>query len=227
MKIVTLSDTHGFLPTELPVGDVLVISGDVCPASDHSISHQKWWLEERFNEWLEELPYDKDHIVMIAGNHDLIFMNEPQLVPKLHCQYLEDSGVTIDGVNFYGYPHTPIFCNWAFNRTPEYLERAADKIPENTDVLLTHGPPYGILDVVTENCYGNIVSDKKEYLGCKGLKKRLNKMPDIKLHVFGHIHSSHGIVKPTPLSGSNTTFVNASYINENYDPAYDTIIVEV
>ena len=146
MKIVTIADQHGYLPDDLPEGDILVIAGDICPVNDHSVVNQIWWLTNRFNLWLDTLPYDKDHIVCIAGNHDKIFEKSPTEVPKLHCHYLEDSGVTIDDVKFYGYPHTPIFCNWAFNRTPEYLEMAANKIPDDIDVLLTHGPPYGILD---------------------------------------------------------------------------------
>lgn len=225
MKIVTLSDLHGHLPEDLPEGDVLVITGDICPVEDHNIGHQKWWLRERFNLWLDGLPYDHEHIVCIAGNHDWIFMNAPNAIPNLACHYLKDSGVIVDGVKFYGHPHTPVFCDWAFNRDPEYLEMVDDNIPDATDVLLTHGPPYGVLDTVKERYWESY--DPKAYLGCKILKKRVNAMPDLKLHVYGHIHSGHGIVKPSDLSENKTTFVNASYVNERYVPDYDIITVKI
>jgi len=227
MKIITLSDLHGLFPKDIPDGDVLVITGDICPADNHTIANQKWWLANRFNLWLKSLSFDKKHIVCIAGNHDWIFEKKPAEVPKLNCYYLEDSGVSIDGVNFYGYPHTPVFCNWAFNKSPNDLEEAANKIPDNTDVLLTHGPPYGILDTVADRYLIGYDPNETKHCGCTQLKKRVNKLLNLKLHVFGHIHSAHGIVKPSKLGKSSTTFVNASCVNESYELDYDIISVEI
>ncbi len=225
MKIVCLSDMHGNLPKTLPDGDALVIAGDICPATNHKVSYQVDWLEDVYNPWLKSLPYGKDNIAMIAGNHDWCFMNVPSSIPDLHCHYLEDSGATVGGLNVYGYPHTPMFCDWAFNRTPEYLANASNKIPDNTDILLTHGPPYGILDVVTEAYWDSF--DPNAHLGCKELIKRVYEMPDLKLHVFGHIHSGHGIEKPSVSSDDKTIYVNASIINERYKPVYDIITVDI
>lgn len=217
MKIVTLSDTHGHLPTDLPDGDVLVIAGDICPVYDHSIDYQHWWLDNRFNLWLDDLSYKE--IVCVCGNHDIIFENAPQKVPKLHCNYLQDSMVIIDDVVFYGYPHTIPFCGWAFNADPARLKAAADMIPDSTNVLITHGPPKGILDVVN----GRYCTPQfQNHLGDEYLKNKVDSLQNLKLHVFGHIHSGHGkdII-------NNTVFVNASYINERYEPDYNKIVVDI
>lgn len=215
MKIVALSDLHGCLLDSLPTGDILVIAGDICPATDHSIDYQKWWLEHRFNLWLESLPF-KD-IVGICGNHDFIFQEAPFLVPELKWNYLQQSDVIIDNIKFYGYPHTPIFYNWAFNCTTEQLKIICDGIPSDTNVLITHGPAYGILDCVTE-------SNKKlsGNLGDINITNRIKGLPNLKLHISGHIHSGHGMIKH-----DNIISVNASCINENYQEDYDIITVEI
>lgn len=216
MKIVTLSDTHGFLPTNLPDGDCLVIAGDICPAHNHTVEYQEGFLDDRFNNWLDSLPYK--HVVCIAGNHDWVF--ERGRPPFIHCNYLQDTSVVLDGVKFYGYPHTPMFCNWAFNETHENLVIAANKIPEDTDVLITHGPPYGILDSVTDPKWKNRAKD----LGCKALRDRVDNLPNLKLSIFGHIHSSKGNKRV-----GDTTFVNASYINEQYEHTddYNPFVVDI
>jgi Icc-related predicted phosphoesterase len=224
MKITCISDCHGQLPETVPEGDILIVAGDLCPANDHSNGNQRWWLKNRFNLWLDTLPFDKEHVVCIAGNHDWIFDRAPHMVPDLDCHYLQDSGVTIDGLKFYGYPHTPEFCSWAFNCRPKELEVASGKIPDDTDVLVTHGPPYGILDTVSENVWA-MHEEEDKHLGDKNLRERVDNMPDLKLHVFGHIHSGHGIVGPT--SKCKTTFVNAAHLNERYDPDYDITVVDV
>jgi len=216
MKIVTLSDLHGHLPENLPEGDCLVIAGDICPATNHNVAFQAKWLEVRFNLWLDFLPY-KD-IVCIAGNHDWVFEKAPAFVPKLKCHYLQESSVVINGVKMFGYPHTPVFCNWAFNRSHGELTEIVNKIPEDTDVILSHGPAYGILDSVTDQRWHGTAVD----LGCKALRKRVDELPNLKLVVCGHIHSAHDMIKR-----GNTTFVNASYLNESYYPDYSVQVVEI
>jgi len=223
MKIVAISDGHGNLPNNIPSGDVLVIAGDISPSWDHSVSFQKHWLESVFNPWLKSLPFDKDHIVLVAGNHDFIFDTNPNLVPELECQYLQNSSIVINDMKFYGHPYTSIFYDWAFMLDTKKLEEENNKIPFDTNVLITHGPPLGILDSVNDGKY------MRNNLGSHSLRKRVNDLINLNLHVFGHIHSSHGIQMPNKyhINNKGTTFVNASLLDELYDLVYDPIIIEI
>ena len=151
MKITFISDTHGKhaeLTDKLPGGDVLIHSGDF----------MRGGYEEGeaidFFDWLEHDVTGYEYKIIIAGNHDRLFENEPEQAAKLmgaYCPsviYLQDSSFKINGIKFYGSPHTPAFNNWAFNvrRNSDEIEKIWSKIPDDTDVLITHGPPLGILD---------------------------------------------------------------------------------
>jgi Icc-related predicted phosphoesterase len=207
-----ISDTHGLHDRieGLPDGDVLVHAGDFMNTGTDP--------EEilSFNRWLGEQPF-KNRIVC-SGNHDRYFQDYPQQARALltHAIYLENAGVTIDDVTFWGSPYTPEFLNWAFmyRRGPE-ARRHWDQIPDNLEVLITHGPPFGILDQV---------SPGSEHLGCEGLLKAIEeKKPEV--HIFGHIHGSAGT-----FDNGHTRFVNAAYLNERYrplDPAGKIQIVDL
>lgn len=215
MKIVCISDTHGqHRKFEIPEGDVLVFAGDL-------MTDGKNWPEiGDFNAWLGTLPHR--HKVVITGNHDRLFESNPYFSRGLltNCTYLENSGCEIDGVKFWGSPYTPTFCGWAFNSTPEELRRHWGLIPNDTDVLITHGPPYGISDVAVGG---------GEHLGCVDLlKKFLDFRANPKLHVFGHIHGSGGQSSfLNPNHGVRTRFVNASLVNEAYATVNKPIVVEL
>src|SRR5690606_32531661 len=140
---------------------------------------------------------------MIAGNHDFFFevaskdqVNEV-LAEYPEITYLNDSGVTIEGIKFWGSPVTPYFHNWAFNRFQNEIAEHWDLIPNGIDVLITHGPPYGILDKVYHD---------NRNVGCLILK---NKVKEVKpqVHVFGHIHEAMGVHEE-----GGTTYINASVI---------------
>jgi Icc-related predicted phosphoesterase len=212
MRIVAVSDTHNHRP-EVPDGDVLVHAGDITfmmhgdPAFKHIL---------RFREWLRSLPHKRK--VFIAGNHDFGFQTHPKESQYIvrEFDYLQDSGVEIDGVKFWGSPWQPWFFDWAFN-LPRDGDELAEKwalVPEDTDVLVTHGPPYGYGDH-TPGEYGPV-----ENVGCKLLRKRLLEVKP-RYHVCGHIHSGYGMYrvfsqvvpgkKPIP-----TEVVNASVCNEEY-----------
>lgn len=219
MRITTISDTHtrhGLIPTEhLPGGDLLLHSGDIMnsgynPQDIHS-----------FLNWFSTQPYT--HKVFIAGNHDRMFQDDPNFIKDLISHsyqdsiiYLEDSEVVIDGdgpngdypegnIRIYGLPHTPEFYNWAFNvpRNSHKMQEIMNKIPENTDILVTHGPPYGILDTISPRSY--------QALGCEILRDRVKQVRP-KIHVFGHIHGGRGIEYV-----DGTLFINASVLNESYN----------
>jgi Icc-related predicted phosphoesterase len=112
-----------------------------------------------------------------------------------------DSGVTIEGIKFWGSPVTPFFHNWAFNRYENEIGPHWDLIPEGIDVLITHGPPHGILDKTIREGWS---------VGCKSLKAKVDQIKP-QVHVFGHIHEEMGQVE---IGG--TTFINASVVDERY-----------
>ena len=113
MKIVAASDLHGMLPA-VPPCDLLLLGGDLCPLKDHSSRRQADWLDTTFRFWLASVPARK--IVGVAGNHDFVFQNDPDWVPRdLPWTYLQDSGCEWEGLRFWGTPWQPWFFDWAFN----------------------------------------------------------------------------------------------------------------
>lgn len=237
MKLVCISDIHGNLVSrkKLPDGDTLLIAGDVCPASDHSVTKQAVWLRLEFNPWLKRMGEKYKNIVLVAGNHDFVFENEEH-IPKLACHYLNESAVTIDGIKFYGHPWTPWFHDWAFNAYLDQLIEVNDKIPEDTNVLITHGPAHGVRDTVEQLRWGTDPGP----LGCHALAAKIKTLKQLKLHVFGHIHSSAGMTVTGGLSSVNASIldaptittrelssVNASLLDEYYKKVYDPIVVDL
>lgn len=196
MKLVLISDTHGNHNFRVPEGDVLIHAGDV------SLRGTKSEIDV-FIKWFQSQPHK--HKVFIAGNHDFYFEEAVKNKMKIEIPdviYLNDSGCKIDGLKFWGSPIQPAFFNWAFNRKRgAEIKKHWDLIPNDTDVLITHGPPYTILDLAKNG----------EYVGCKELKNKVKKIQP-KLHVFGHIHEAYGKV-----TQNKTIFVNASLLDHKYN----------
>ena len=220
MKIVCLSDTHCRLrKVTIPDGDILVHTGDLT---------FKGSIEETSQE-VRELGRYRDKfkaIVLVEGNHDWLGARHPELMDQMcydnRITLLRDSGVTIEGLKFYGSPHQPAFCNWAFNLPRgEALREKWALIPMDTQVLLTHSPPMGILDYF-EKFNGQKCEYELEHVGCADLYNRVMELKDLKLHTFGHIHYSHGQFKI-----GDTTFINASICTEEYRPTNAPITVEL
>lgn len=209
-KITSISDTHSFhKKLILPGGDFLVFAGDMEARDEHDLLD--------FCTWLDKQGYE--HIIVIGGNHDGYLANHGDVAKEIlkdHCTYLENSGCEIDGVKFWGSPYTPIFGTWWFMEPSSKLRQYWDMIPEGTDVVITHGPPYGILDVPL-----NMLSDEKEHVGCRYLLERIRRIKP-KLSVFGHIHFSYGTEEKFGVK-----FINASICNEEYDPDYKPVEVEL
>lgn len=214
MKIIAISDTHEQEDkVVLPKGDVLVHAGDIT----YKGSIPKL---AKFMEWIEKQPFK--HKIIISGNHDFCYENHShnmavKLSKEAGIVYLQDSGIEIDGVNFWGSPWTPFFFNWAFNlQRGEEIAKKWALIPENTNVLITHGPPFGILDEAPRGVM------QTEHVGCEELTKRIGDLPNLKAHVFGHIHHSYGTKQVGPC-----LFVNASSCTEEYKPTNAPIVFEV
>ena len=207
MKLVLISDTHTkHRYFDTPPGDVLVFAGDLM-----SSGWDRYEIED-FNAWLGEQP--QRFRVVIAGNHDWLFEKSPTTRNLItNAVYLQDSGVEIDGVRFWGSPAQPEFCNWAFNyKRGEEIDKIWQMIPDNTDVLITHGPPAGFRDWAKAG---------HESLGCRNLRSHVKRVKP-KLHVFGHIHGGYG----EDHDGA-THFVNASLLDEAYKPTHEPVVVEL
>jgi len=206
MKFVVISDTHGqHRSLKLPKGDVIIHAGDISK-SGHPVEI------EDFLDWFSKLKFK--YKIFIAGNHDFFLEHAhprviEQMIPK-GVIYLNDSGAEINGIKFWGSPITPWFHNWAFNRERgEEIKKHWELIPDDTDVLITHGPPMGILD---ENSCSQCV-------GCMDLLVKVNQVKP-KYHFFGHIHEGYGA-----LEKDGVTYVNGSVLNEYYEVANEVVII--
>ncbi len=210
MIIIIISDTHNKHKHlgKLPEGDVIIHCGDMTSMGrEHEIrDFMKWYSN------LEQFKYK----ICCAGNHDWLFeragIHARSLVSK-NVIYLQDQEVVIEGIKFYGTPVNLPFFDWAFNRPEEKLVQHWQAIPDDTDVLITHQPPFGIMDWS--------VYDKKA-TGSPSLYKEVLERIKPSLHVFGHIHSGHGVKVI-----EDTTFINASNLDEDYMCVYDPILVEL
>lgn len=219
MKILSISDTHSkHRSIKIEDADVIVCSGDITFRGELDILAD-------FVNWMKNLPIK--HKICVFGNHELDFegngFKRPYALSALQNAgiiYLEDSGVEIDGVKFWGSPITPYFHGWEFNRhRGEEIKKHWDQIPNDTNVLITHGPPYGILDTVM-NIPSN--SGRDLHQGCKDLTNKISDLTNLKAHIFGHIHCSYGIRKI-----HDTYFVNAAICNESYIPDNPPILIEI
>ena len=177
MKLVAISDTHNLHHSfgKLPQGDVIIHAGDFT-------TWGKTGEVRQFRNWFASLPYA--HKICIAGNHDrcmehMFFLKDD--FKNAGITYLQDSSVEINGIRFYGSPRTPEFCDFAFMY--ERGQAHWEGIPDNTNILITHGPPQGILDLCPDG----------RNVGCVELLERTHELADLKYHIFGHIHEAYGI----------------------------------
>lgn len=203
MKILCISDTHNkHHKLELPACDVLIHAGDFSGKGLEKEIHA-------FLAWFASEKVPGTYKIFIAGNHDFGMEKAERIfyekrASELGLIYLNDSGVEINGVKIWGSPMTPWFHDWAFNRHRGIeIRKHWDLIPHDTDILITHGPPLGILDKTWRG----------QNVGCEELRKLIleeKKFQKLKLHVFGHIHEDKGIKE---IDG--VKFINASSVNLN------------
>ena len=207
MKFVIISDTHAkHRELILPKGDIIIHAGDFCHFGGHEGMHD-------FFKWYPTLDFKIK--ILIAGNHDFFAAEFPEkfeaILPK-EITYLQDSGITINGINIWGSPYQPDLIGWAFGKERgNALKSHWDLIPSNTDILITHTPPFGILDKTRSG----------KSIGCEQLSKRLEYL-NPKFHIFGHVHESYGIVET-----EETTFINASNMNSTKGLVNPPIVFEL
>ena len=203
MDITCISDLHGHYP-KLDGGDLLIIAGDLTARDT---------INENiiFFSWLEKQNYKKK--ILIAGNHDNMIEDGLDLdFPEMGIEYLCDSGTEFEGLKIWGSPWTALFhgvnpyCR-AFMIAENLLANKWDEIPQDTDILITHMPPHGILDMTIRN----------EHVGSQSLVYKIGSMVNPpKLWVWGHIHEAYG--RDQPIRNKPCIMVNASHVNEHYLP---------
>ena len=193
MDLTFISDTHGLHDRlKLNPGTVLVHAGDITEygTEDEVVEFLDWFSRQPFT-----------YKIFIGGNHDLFLetltlRKIKRLIPA-NIIYLQNSGTEIGGIKFWGSPVTPYFLGMAFNvRAGKGIRKVWSKIPSDTDILITHGPPKGMLD---------------NKMGCEKLLLRIDSVRP-KIHCFGHVHGQNGIEVT-----NDTTFINASMVN-NLNP---------
>lgn len=215
IRIVAVSDTHTFHNVlKIPECDIFIHSGDFT-----NIGEFKNIIN--FNTWVKTVP--AKHKILIAGNHDRSLQLDPGVARNFitNCIYLEDESVTIEGLKIYGSPFTPSFNRhyWAFNADRgDEIKKHWDMIPEDTNILVTHGPPANILDGIPHVFNGE---EQMEHVGCQDLLDRIIKVTP-RLHICGHIHESYGSYKT-----GKTLFVNASICNAQYQPVNAPVVIEI
>lgn len=199
MIISFISDTHSgrHHNLKLPGGDVLIHAGDISNYGEYSEVNN-------FLAWFRSIDNYK-HKIFIAGNHDVTIedrqdwaMKAIRKLPK-NCIYLENSGVEIKKLKIYGTPDCPQFGNWAFMHKLDLLYKIHELIPDDTDILVSHSPPFGILDI------------NKNGVNC-GTSTFAGRAPNAVIHAFGHIHESYGTHE-----GPDKLFINASIYKTPYD----------
>jgi len=208
-RITFISDTHnlhnkvnGFLPS----GDILIHAGD--------LTSRGYITEiEEFVKWYDKIN-NYDTKAFICGNHDFGFQDDNEKVKGLltgykTIEYLQDELLMVgdenyeDMIKIWGSPWQPEFHNWAFNLPRgEKIKEKWDMIPVDTDILITHGPPFGKLDYIPY--------DGKN-VGCEELLLKVQEIKP-KIHVFGHIHEGYGYV-----FDGNTHYINAAVLNGRYE----------
>ncbi len=210
MRLLIISDTHNYekrfveIYECLPDADVIIHAGDLT----------NWGSRKelrKFAEWWNSLHHPNK--ILIAGNHDLNLYNYPELSDTLAGHYLLDSWVRIDGIKFWGTPYTPKHGNYAFLLDRPTLRKVWDKVPPDTDILITHYPPYG---------YGDLTKHNMERIGCEYLTVKIHELQP-KLHICGHVHEDFGIRRI-----DDTVTINASsYLGLTYTPQPSWIIFDI
>lgn len=212
-KILHISDTHGFhgtFPEErFKDIDIVIHSGDCSNWMDPYRNEPE---VRSFIDWYSTVPVQ--HKIFVAGNHDTSIERRMVTPADFHAAgitYLENASTTIDGIKFWGSPHTPRFGDWAFMKAREKIGRVWEQIPQDTDVLIVHGPPKSIRDTSYDR-HGDL-----EFCGCSALLKACIKLPTLKLVAFGHIHNMDGIITNQGVS----TYSHAPTIYSNAACVFD------
>lgn len=220
MKVCVTADFHGGFPPEIPHCDLLLFAGDLghpprWPGATHVTFGNLW------EGWLQMLPMP---VIGIAGNHDF---NSDEF-RELPWTYLENSATTVvtpqkEGARqtrVWGSPFSLKFLNWAHMASDEVLANIYAEIPDDTEIILSHGPPYGSGDM----------AQGRTHVGSRSLERRCKELPNLKLVACGHIHESYGVYRVPSFPNARDiryTVVNGSWVDAQYRPGNKPIVVEL
>jgi len=213
MKIYHISDTHGSHKSlTIPDVDVLVFSGDCSNPRDPYTSHQEVL---NFINWFEDQP--TKYKIFVAGNHDIAIERRLIDMRSYNFTYLENESVEIEGLKFWGSPISPSFgVGWGFNKSRDKMYQLWDTIPKDTDCIITHGPPKGILDL----------NSNVESCGCSALAKTVDKIRP-QLVMFGHIHDNDKVKNSGLLLRDSIIYSNGSVVNDRLELVNSGNLIEL
>ena len=202
MKIWFVSDTHGRHELlDVPNVDLVIHCGD------ESESRNEWMNEpesRKFFDWYAAL--DIPTKIFVPGNHSTAIekgLIRPTDYPSI--RFLIHDQTEWMGLKIFGSPYTPEFFDWAYMKPREELDAIWQTIPDATDILITHGPPKGILDVTRDLDTRELV-----HVGSKSLRRHVLERIMPRFHAFGHIHDEKGINNYGIVTRNNTQFINCS-----------------
>jgi len=211
MRILAISDTHGqhnhFPKDYFREIDVIIHAGDTTNYKDVYRNEAEFW---DFYNWFIEIPVK--YKILVAGNHDAFLfhkrISKAEMLEK-GIIYLENEETIVEGIKIWGSPYSPSFGDWHFMKDRSKLSEIWKNIPSDTDILITHTPPKGILDLSFNK------EGKLEFCGCKSLMTYIKRIIP-KYHIFGHIHTMDGIENAGTrvLPDLNTIFINASCVTD-------------
>ena len=211
MRVAAISDTHGRRNWEIPECDVFIHAGDMTAQGS---LQETVVFAARLRKAMES-PGGPAHVIVVPGNHDGCFESFPEAARGLfgaNVHVLQDKTVVLDGVTFYGSPWTPPFMLWHFMAEESRLASIFGDIPASVDVLVTHGPPHGILDP------GWNVPHAGSIALAEAIAERR-----VRHHVFGHLHAAGGRM----MRSGDTIFYNVAACDEAYKLVHEPRVFEV
>jgi Icc-related predicted phosphoesterase len=204
-SLCIIADTHRkHREVTIPKCDILIHCGDFC-----SFEREDEKTLQDVDSWFAEAP--AKHVVCIGGNHD--FLLQSGAFSFAHATFLEDRLMEVAGLSIYGSPWCPDLSGFAYYATDEQLMERWSKIPSGVDILITHTPPCGVLDFPTS---GN------PHLGCPYLRKELRRIQP-RMHVFGHVHASHGEHTEDGIRYVNAAVVGGKNLDVRHGPTLCTL----
>lgn len=220
MLVVCVSDLHENLP-EIPACDLLLIAGDITFGFKGDLVSQQSWIINDFKRWCASVPADE--VVVVAGNHDQSIAQWGWVPGYMPCVYLEDEQTEFAGLKIWGTPWQPWFHDWAFNAPSrngeEFLAEKFAAIPDDTDIIVCHGPPLGYGDQVGSSHAED--RSGQPHAGSQALLDAIDRVRP-RLVVCGHIHSGYGIYQR-----GDTAIINAALVNNTYKPVNAPIICKL